>query len=408
MSKSLLLCFFLFASALYGQEEFRYRCALNGVEEQWHKIVLPEEIYGKLNARFSDLRVLGLASDGDTIEASYLLQASRQKTYVRDIDVQQFNEVQKDDRYYYSFAANSEELINFMHLEFGRSNFSWDIQLEGSQDQNYWYSILKNYHILSIHEGNANYSFTDLHFPATSFKYYRISIPSQVDPWFRKAIVRHYELDPGVIRSYAPEHFKVTQKGKQTIVDIELNNAVPVDWLHVLVNAEYDYYRPCSVYFVTGDTLAQDERYRNYQSVGSGILSSVELSGIEIDPHVAKHWRLIIENFDDEPLPIVSAQFYGPVYHLLARFIGKAKYYLFYGNENAEAPRYDLEHFTHLIPEYPKEVSLGKEEVQDIQQDQVDSDAYFQSPWWLWVVIGLIIVLLGWFTLRMLKQPPEA
>ncbi|OFZ53387.1 MAG: hypothetical protein A3D92_05260, partial [Bacteroidetes bacterium RIFCSPHIGHO2_02_FULL_44_7] len=354
MNKFGLLFLLLVAcSTANAQNAYRYRRALKGVSEQWHKLVLPDEIYGKLNVRFSDLRVLGLASDGDTIEASYLLEAARQKEYVRDIDLQQFNKVQNNGRYYYSFKANSEELINFMHLEFGRSNFSWDIQLEGSMDQKSWFTILKNYHILSLHEAHANYSFTDLHFPATSFRYYRISVPSDVDPLFRKALVRHHELDPGVIHAYAPEHFTVSQKGKQTIVDIELKNAVPIDWLHVLVNAEFDYYRPCSIYFAAGDTLARDERYRNYQSVGSGILSSVELSGIDINPQVAKHWRLIIENFDDEALPIQSAQFYGPVYHLLVRFIGKAKYYLFYGNERASAPRYDLAHFTDLIPEDP-------------------------------------------------------
>ena len=409
MNKFGLLFLLLVAcSTANAQNAYRYRRALKGVSEQWHKLVLPDEIYGKLNVRFSDLRVLGLASDGDTIEASYLLEAARQKEYVRDIDLQQFNKVQNNGRYYYSFKANSEELINFMHLEFGRSNFSWDIQLEGSMDQKSWFTILKNYHILSLHEAHANYSFTDLHFPATSFRYYRISVPSDVDPLFRKALVRHHELDPGVIHAYAPEHFTVSQKGKQTIVDIELKNAVPIDWLHVLVNAEFDYYRPCSIYFAAGDTLARDERYRNYQSVGSGILSSVELSGIDINPQVAKHWRLIIENFDDEALPIQSAQFYGPVYHLLVRFIGKAKYYLFYGNERASAPRYDLAHFTDLIPEDPKEVTLGIEEVQDLEKVETESEAYFQSPWWLWGIMGLIIVLLGWFTLRMLKQPPAA
>src|SRR3989338_1898974 len=208
MNKFGLLFLLLVAcSTANAQNAYRYRRALKGVSEQWHKLVLPDEIYGKLNVRFSDLRVLGLASDGDTIEASYLLEAARQKEYVRDIDLQQFNKVQNNGRYYYSFKANSEELINFMHLEFGRSNFSWDIQLEGSMDQKSWFTILKNYHILSLHEAHANYSFTDLHFPATSFRYYRISVPSDVDPLFRKALVRHHELDPGVIHAYAPEHF---------------------------------------------------------------------------------------------------------------------------------------------------------------------------------------------------------
>lgn len=406
MSKSLLICFFLFAAVSYGQEGFRYRRALIGVSDKWHRIELPDEIYGKLNQSFSDVRVLGLASDGDTIEASYLLKAARQMEHVRDIDVQQFNEVQSNGRYYYSFKANSGELINFMHLDFGTSNFSWDVQLEGSQDQKFWYTVLKDYHVLSIKEGRADYSFTDLHFPATSFQYYRISVPSTVDPLFRKALVRYHELDPGVIRSYVPEKIKVRQKGKQTIVDIVLENAVPIDWLHILVDADYDYYRPCSVYYLEGDTLASDERYRNYQSVGSGILNSVELSGIDIRPQVAKHWRLVIENFDDEALPIQSAKFYGPVYHLLVRFIGKAKYYLFYGNKNADAPHYDLEHFTHLIPEDVKEVSLGKEEEQEDERENLESEAVFQSSWWLWGMMVFVIGLLAWFTLRMLKNPP--
>ncbi len=67
-----LIGFTAFCSAQI--ETYNYKRTLNNVTDEWHKLTLPNAIFGKVNPDFSDLRIYGISIKNDTIEAPYFLK----------------------------------------------------------------------------------------------------------------------------------------------------------------------------------------------------------------------------------------------------------------------------------------------------------------------------------------------
>lgn len=122
---------------------------------------------------FSDIRVYGVTAK-DTIEAPYVLQLSTAQGIEDEIKFELINSSFNKDGYYYSYQVLLNTAINKIKLAFKNTNFDWRVQLEGSQEQNKWFTILDNYRILSIQNDKTSYNFSDLNFPNSKFKFYHL------------------------------------------------------------------------------------------------------------------------------------------------------------------------------------------------------------------------------------------
>ena len=92
----------------------------------------------------------------------------------------------------------------------------------------------------------------------------------------------------------------------------------------------------------------------------------------------------------------------GNIFELTARFDKEAEYYLVYGNRNATFPRYDIENFIDKIPTTLSYLSLGNEE--SISQNQNENSPLFDNKLWLWLIMIVMIMLIGWFSLSMIRK----
>ena len=70
----LLTCFSLLIFVLsFGQmQNYSYKRELIGVQDTWHKLTLPDDLFEKVSPALSDIRVFGLTTKNDTIEACLL------------------------------------------------------------------------------------------------------------------------------------------------------------------------------------------------------------------------------------------------------------------------------------------------------------------------------------------------
>ncbi len=74
------LLLLLVCSYSYGQiEQYNYKRELIGVSDQWHKVILTDEIFGKVSGNLSDIRIFGITANNDTIETPYLLRLTSEK-----------------------------------------------------------------------------------------------------------------------------------------------------------------------------------------------------------------------------------------------------------------------------------------------------------------------------------------
>ena len=100
---------------------------------------------------------------------------------------------------------------------------------------------------------------------------------------------------------------------------------------------------------------------------------------------------------------IDSIQAEGYVYELIARFNEPAKYYLTYGYQSAGKADYDITRFAEKIPKTLSVLQLGDELIIEKAPKPKPTPPLFDQNS-VWLVMILIIIILGWFSIKMIRQ----
>ena len=403
---NLIGCLLWLAPAALAQtESFSYQRPLIGVTDPWHRIALPNDIFGKVSSSLSDIRILGITDKQDTIEIPYLLQQAVEKTSTQAVSFSVINTSHNERGYFYTLSLPADEPINRIHLEVKQQNFDWTTSLEGSQDQQEWFTLVEDYRILSVKNDLTDYQFTTLIFPQAQYRYFRLRIGSEEKPELTAVKVLRYQTTEGEYRNYAVQTFKTQEdkQRKQTVVDIGLTLPVPVSYLKVHVADTLDYYRPFTVlYLADSFNTPQGWKY-TYRTLTSGTLTSREDNTFTFGSTISQKLRLLVDNHDNQALTINRIDAKGYEYTLVARFAQAAdNYFLAYGSSKTTKPHYDLAQFEDNIPSVITTLSLG--EVQYLDTKEPTAASFLVNQVWLWVTLIFIIVLLGWFSLKMMRK----
>lgn len=404
--KILSILFILHCSFSYGQiEQYNFKRELKGISEQWHKIILPDEVYGKVSQELTDIRIFGITAGNDTVEAPYLLRLATEKISSKEVAFKTLNASHNDKGHYFTFEIPTTEPINQIKLDFKQKNFDWHIKLEGSQNQGDWFTVIENYRILSIKNEITDFQFTKLSFPSSKYRYFRMLIDSKEKPELSAASIAQHKITDGTFRNYTLRKFdiKENKETKQTEIDIELQMPVPVSHLKVDIKDTFDYYRPFTIKYLT-DSIKTEQGWKyNYNTLTSGTLNSIEKNEFKFSSTTVQRLKIFIHNQDNQPLTIDTLQVKGYVHELLARFTEEATYFLTYGNKAAARPHYDIDRFTDKVSVTLTALDLGNELT--IEKEEVPvTDPLFKNKTWLWTIMTVIILLLGWFSVKMIRK----
>ena len=402
---SIVLAFFFAFSFVLGQTEFfNFKKALIGIKDQWHIIILPDEIFEKCTSNLSDLRIFG-NKNNKIIEAPFILKFEAEKFLQKDIAFNLINQSKNEKGYFYTFEVPIANSVNQINLKFNQSNFDWKVKLEGSQNQQEWFTVLDGYRIVSIKNQFTNYHFTRLLFPNAKYQYFRLFVDSKVDPEFQSATLLFGEMINGNLKSFVIKKTKTEEnkKTKQTIILVDLNNAVPLCHLNLEVKNEFDYYRPITIQYLSSSVKTLQGREDYFTTLTSGTLNSIEKTGFNFNSTIVKKVKIIIENQDNEPLNIGAISVKGYTHALIVRITEPADYFLYYGNPQIGFPNYDIAKFADKIPISLGELQLGDELIVEKEAKPIPEPPLFNQNS-LWLVMILIIVILGWFSLKMIKQ----
>ncbi len=385
-------------------KEYTYKRKIKGVEKQWHHMQLPNAIFNEVNTNMADIRIYGITAT-DTIEAPYVLKQLKAENKTIKMPFETQNKVYNENGYFYTFIAKKAQEINQLHLNFEKDNFDWKIKLEGSNDGKQWFTIVDDYRVVAINNENVAYQFTNIVFPKSKYSTYRLVVKTDEDPQLSTATFNLKTKKEGKLRQYiiSSQSVKNDKKAKQTIVSIDLEEKVAINSLHLDIKNTTDYYRHYTLSYLSSRFKTEKGWIENYTTITSGVLSSLSANTIVFNTVIAKKIKIVIHNQDNAPLKISSNICSGYVYQLTARFDEKAKYFLVNGRKNDNPPKYDIVRFGSKIPTTATMLKLG--EVSKIKNKEVEkSQPLFINKMWLWAVMFVIIGLLGWFSVKMMRD----
>ena len=393
-------------SQSYGQmETYDYKRELNGISDQWHSIILPNDLFGKASHNLADVRLFGISANQDTLEAPYIIRVKTENSTSKDIVFKTLNTSYNNKGSFFTFEIPTKESINQIKLDFEQENFDWRLTLEGSQNQREYFTIIENYRITSIKNELTDFQFTTVRFPNSSYRFFRIRIDSKEKPDLTVAHLTQSEKTEGVFRNYPIkiQEFGENKKEKQTEIKLELQVPVAVSHLKINISDKVDYYRPITIMYLSDSVKTEKGWKYSYSKLTSGTLNSMEENEFKFKCTTLKNLKIIIYNQDNQALSIDSIQVKGYIHEIVARFTEPANYFLTYGNEKAVKASYDIERFTDKIPDTLKALDLGIEQKIG-KEKEVAGDPLFENENWLWLVMTVIIGLLGWFSLKMMRK----
>lgn len=393
--------------AVAQMEDYTYKIPLSGMAEEWHKVVLPNEVFGRSQSDLSDIRIFGITAT-DTIEAPYFWHNEEKKVISEEIVFKTLNVSHNEKGYYYTFELPTNVDINQVLLDIGQTNFDWKITLEGGQDLKEWFTIVENYRILAVKNEWTDYRFTKINFSDSRYRYLRLLIKSTEKPQLTATKILLNSEKQGFYDTHSIRSKKVTEnkKEQQTIIELDLGIPLPVNRMAFSIGNTFDYYRSVSIEVLTDSVKTEKGWVFNYQTLGRGTLTSFEENELTFSSgNIAQRLRITIDNQDNQPLTVGEIEVIGQKYQLVTRVDTPAKYFLVYGNKNGRSPNYDVNFFKNKIDlaalqqlELGESVETGKKDT-----DAPTTSPLFENPLWLWLIMGVIIAVLGYFSVKMLK-----
>ncbi|MCK0158349.1 DUF3999 domain-containing protein [Cellulophaga sp. F20128] len=396
----------LLATTSYGQmHNYDYQIKLANITDTWHSITLPNTVFLNTLESLSDIRIYGITAKNDTIEAPYILNYTAPQLQTKTIEYQLINASSKDGVSFFSLKIPSKDAVNHINLDFEEDNFDWRVLLQGSHNQKDWFTIYNDYRIVAIKNSRTNYNFTDLTFSPVEYTYFRIGIKSDLEPTLKKATLEYQQQTTANITDRKLKSFTTdnNKKTKQTIVHIALEKKAPTHQITIKVNDKIDYYRPIQIEELVDSVKTEKGFKYNYKTLSYGTLTSIEKNTFTFKNTFAKNLRITISNFDNEPLQITGINAKGYRFQLIARFTTPATYYLTYGNKEAYAPSYDIAKLNLKMPDTISKLSLGESQ-KIIKNEKIAPQPLFKSEIWLWAVMGILLLVIGWFSYKMLTK----
>jgi len=399
----IIFLFIVTQTAFSQDNQFLYKRKIMEIEKEgWYSIKLPDAIFDRLNDRFSNIRILRI-SEKDTVEIPYILHTANDVVTHESVDLNIINKSNKGNIQYFTLALHEAQKVNSLDVIFKQKNFNALIKIEGSHDQQVWFEIADRQRILSIQNEFVDYSFSSVNFSTSAYKYLRITTTPDVPLDIEKISLKNQSISKGVENKITSKWKVIEDKNtRQTIVNVLLDHYVPVSKLNLDISHDDDFYRDFSIDYVTDSSLSPKGWIKFYSTISENYVTSINPNTFVFPQVVGKAFRLVIHNHDNRPLKFNAVEFIGPQVMLKAK-LQHGDNYLFYGNPTLGSPSYDLSHFNKSIPDSMPMLSIGIEE--RVAASIEKTNALFDSKVWLWGIMAVLIIVLGFFTLRMMKNP---
>jgi len=366
----------------------------------FHTISLPPGITGLLNQQLSNIRVL----NEDSVEAPYLNMVDNPDYSNVEWRPFKMEKERKKGCCTIITLINVEKnhLDNFL-LRVKNARVAKTAQLRGSDDKKTWYALVED---LQLHFGHLKTSVVTevFDFPLSNYTYYQLTInDSTTSPLNIVGALRTHE---DIIHSMFVEVPNVSISYVDSVEDHATWATVRFDRAQYVDRLEFDIQGPHL--YKRRATIFRKQEYQEGKKKRTRLdeLQSFDIISGQSRPLAiyAKEKELFIrvENDNNQPLQFKQVGAYQLKHYLIAWLEASHKYRLVIGEENMQAPVYDLEFFRDSIPARPAELEVG--EIRNIVKPVEVSPTYFTNRNIIWIAIIVVAAVLGAMSVRMLKE----
>ncbi|HXA02429.1 MAG TPA: hypothetical protein VNW99_10605, partial [Cytophagaceae bacterium] len=381
-------------------QEFRREASISAVEkEQYYKILLNPQVSSQLRSDYGDLRIY----DQKGKEIPYLIQRSSVVVTENKFNKYKIQDYKKKKGGSELIIRNPEKSkIDNINVRIRNADVSKNMRLSGSDDNKSWYIIRQNYFFTPPYsEGKSSESEFMIDFPLSDYEYYKIDIDDSLSNPLNVLAAGYYQQQmehESYIDLPSP---KIVQrdsaKQQKSYLDISFDKPYYMNKILFVADSKNDYYRNADIFYkVPGSKV--------FSFFNTKTLSSRTENSLEADKLFAKDFQLVIYNEDDAPLKISGMKASEKKSYIIANLTAGEIYTIKFSSPSLLVPNYDLRHFQDKIPAVLPELAAG--EVKDIEAKKekvAENLPFFRSTWFVWGAIILVVLLLGFMSVKMVR-----
>ncbi|MFC5412426.1 hypothetical protein ACFPMF_24085 [Larkinella bovis] len=385
-------------------QHFQFRAELPAVPKTgYYRIELPPSVTGRLKADRSDLRLY----DEKNREVPYLL------TKDQPVQQTQFNGYQLVQKTVVPRVGTTLVLrnpakspINSLGLILKNTNIRKTARLSGSNDARTWYGIEEDYRLEPVTSSATTSEAKMLDFPLSDYEYYRLDINDSLSAPLNILRVGYYTktVRAGTYSEIAG--ISVTQHDsadRKSYVRIAFPTPLRPEKLTISVQSPAQYRRSVELAQLRSRKRKRGASSPFFETVQAFKLNSKDsLHSVYVTNLLTQELYLIIDNQDNTPLRIETIKAYQSTTYLLAGLKTGESYHLAFSDPLVEKPAYDLVYFNDKIPANPP--IIQPKAPAPTRPADAASPPFLTNRWLIWSALGLVMLLLGFLSYRMLNE----
>ena len=398
-----VIILFALTSILNGlrADDFGFKTKLDSVPRNgYYKVALSPEIVSASKPDYSDIRIF----DSRHNEIPYVLvleQPATQRTGFKEYNVLENEYLPKQAITRIVVHNASKNIISSLILIVRNSEVEKEITLKGSDNQQDWYIIKKNFPVATEASQGETSRTMILDFPKSNYQFFELTMNDKKKDPLQVIKVGYYdsEFAKGLYTETPAPVMKQADSVKvhKSYISIKFNQPYEISKLNFIVKGPELYLRNC----IVGRYAAVHNKLI-FEEIGRFVLSSKSQPELEFSKIKTDGITIIIDNSDNPPLQLVSLKTFQLNKYLIANLKSNEIYHLFVGQTKLSAPEYDLKYFSDSLPasltviKTARLISIGKPSIHG-------KTTIFNSTF-LWAVIILIIALLAWFSIKLTRE----
>lgn len=357
----------------------------------FYRVVLRPELTRYLKTDLSDLRLL----DAKGVQVPFLLQDDMAaKAYDRtDSFTITSNTQNNKGNTLLVFDNPGGQPLQSLVLLIRNAEATRRASVSGSNNGREWFTVAEDRVLEDMYNAGGNVYPYQLQFPLSTYRHFRLTIENgRRDPLSIVSIVR--PMRQTVKSSTAPLQNPAVRFTQKDSTDgysyIRLVNALGDQTYRLIME-------------LTGPKFYK--RNVSVDGAGAGMLRSTDTEHtLEFGLRKDSAWTIRIENGDNPPLKIQSISTLQPARSMVTYLEKGNSYHLALNNPNAQAPQYELQEFRDSIPALMETLRADVPMPVTKQATAVVQAPKSNQRIWLWVALGAVLLVLLFFTIRMVRE----
>jgi hypothetical protein len=370
---------------------------------------LDGEVYDHSRLSLSDLRLL----DDQQREVPYAFFEAKEVTTEERRNARLFNKALVPKAYSTVTLDLGEEVYNNKLIVKTKSqNFKRRLEISGGPDGRKWFVLRDNAYIFDF-SGDQKIQLTTVQYPENNYRYLQIKVwngsESPLELEGAEVFLIKTKTPERILLPNRPISREEDPKLKATVCLLDLNyRNLPCDFL-VLETPEENFSRFVEIHgsndLKSWQRHLQSEFYRFKTSK-----YDVEKKSFRFPQARDRYLKVIVYNYDDPPLRLGNVESRGIVQDLIFQAESNRQYFLYYGNEQAPAPLYDMER----VKNYLNIETLARVKLSGENLNREFIPKTLQRPWserWpvlFWGILVFLVLVLGAYIVQLMKKVKAA